>query len=207
MQVDLYNKQGEVVGQVELSDAIFAIKPNEYAIHQNVVAYLAHQRQGTHKVKDRSEVSGGGKKPWRQKGRGTARAGSTRSPLWVGGGTIHGPKPHKYNLKVPIKVKRLAKKSALSIRMSENTVKVLNEFNLDNFKTKEVMQLLKNLKLDGQSTLILTEEVDKFFYVSTRNIPKVDVHPADKISVYDIMTHKNVVILQNAIKKIEEILK
>jgi len=110
MQVDLYNKQGEVIGQVELSDEIFAIEPNEYAIHQNVVALLAHQRQGTHKTKDRSEVSGGGKKPWRQKGRGTARAGSIRSPLWVGGGTVHGPKPHKYNLKVPIKVKRLAKK-------------------------------------------------------------------------------------------------
>jgi len=109
MQVDLYNKQGEVIGQVELSDEIFAIEPNEYAIHQNVVALLAHQRQGTHKTKDRSEVSGGGKKPWRQKGRGTARAGSIRSPLWVGGGTVHGPKPHKYNLKVPIKVKRLAK--------------------------------------------------------------------------------------------------
>jgi len=207
MQVDLYNKQGEVIGQVELSDEIFAIEPNEYAIHQSVVAYLAHQRQGTHKTKDRSEVSGGGKKPWRQKGRGTARAGSIRSPLWVGGGTIHGPKPHKYNLKVPIKVKRLAKKSALSIRASENNIKVLNEFYLDNYKTKEVAQLLKNLKLEGQSTLILTKDVDKILYVSTRNIPKVNVYPADKISVYDIMTHKNIVIFQNAINKIEETLK
>lgn len=207
MQVDLYNKQGEVIGQVELSDEIFAIEPNEYAIHQNVVAFLAHQRQGTHKTKDRSEVSGGGKKPWRQKGRGTARAGSIRSPLWVGGGTVHGPKPHKYNLKVPIKVKRLAKKSALSIRAQENNIKVLNEFSLDNYKTKEVVQLLKNLKLEGESTLILTEDTDRIFYVSARNIPKVDVYPADKISVYDIMTHKNLVILQNAINKIEETLK
>ncbi len=207
MQVDLYNKQGEVIGQVELSDEIFAIEPNEYAIHQNVVAFLAHQRQGTHKTKDRSEVSGGGKKPWRQKGRGTARAGSIRSPLWVGGGTVHGPKPHKYNLKVPIKVKRLAKKSALSIRALENNIKVLNEFNLDNFKTKEVVQLLKNLKLEGESTLILTEDTDRTLYVSARNIPKVDVYPADKISVYDIMTHKNLVIFQKAINKIEETLK
>lgn len=207
MQVDLYNKLGEVIGKVELSDEIFAIEPNEYAIHQNVVAYLAHQRQGTHKTKDRSEVSGGGKKPWRQKGRGTARAGSIRSPLWVGGGTIHGPKPHKYNLKVPIKVKRLAKKSALSIRASENNIKVLDEFNLNQFKTKEVMQLLKNLKIDGQSTLILTEDVDKFLYVSARNIPRVDVYPAEQISTYDIMTHKNIVLMRNAINKIEEILK
>lgn len=207
MLVDLYNKLGEVIGQVELSDEIFAIEPNEYAIHQNVVAYLAHQRQGTHKTKDRSEVSGGGKKPWRQKGRGTARAGSIRSPLWVGGGTVHGPMPHKYNLKVPIKVKRLAKKSALSIRAQENNIRVLDEFKIENFKTKEVAQLLKNLKIEGESTLILTEDVDRILYMSARNIPKVDVYPADMISVYDIMTHKNLVIFQNAINKIEETLK
>ncbi len=207
MQLDLYNKSGEIVGKVELNDGVFGIEPNEYAIHQSVVAYLAHQRQGTHKSKDRSEISGGGKKPWKQKGRGTARAGSTRSPLWVGGGSVHGPHPHGYNLKVPVKVKRLAKKSAFSIRATESNIKILSEFEMNNYKTSEVMNLLKNLKIDGQSTLILTNELDKQFYMSARNIPKVDVFPAEKISAYDIMTHKNVVILKDAISTIEEVLK
>ncbi|MGB9701444.1 MAG: 50S ribosomal protein L4 [Candidatus Kapaibacteriota bacterium] len=207
MQVDVYNHKGEVVGKVELNDEVFAIEPNEYAMHQTVVAYLAHQRQGTHKTKTRAEVSGGGKKPWKQKGRGTARAGSTRSPLWVGGGTVHGPVPHKYNLNVPVKVKRLAKKSALSLRLTENSIKVLNEFSLPEIKTKSVAELLKNLNLDLQSTLILTPELDKSLYLSARNIPKVDVFPADKISAYDILKHKNLVILQDAVSKIEETLK
>lgn len=207
MQVDVYNHKGEVVGKVELNDEVFAIEPNEYAMHQTVVAYLAHQRQGTHKTKTRAEVSGGGKKPWKQKGRGTARAGSTRSPLWVGGGTVHGPVPHKYNLNVPVKVKRLAKKSALSLRLTENSIKILNEFSLPEIKTKSVAELLKNLNLDLQSTLILTPELDKSLYLSARNIPKVDVFPADKISAYDILKHKNLVILQDAVSKIEETLK
>ena len=207
MQVDVYNHKGEVVGKVELNDEVFAIEPNEYAMHQTVVAYLAHQRQGTHKTKTRAEVSGGGKKPWKQKGRGTARAGSTRSPLWVGGGTVHGPVPHKYNLNVPVKVKRLAKKSALSLRLTENSIKVLNEFSLPEIKTKSVAELLKNLNLDLQSTLILTPELDKSLYLSARNIPKVDVFSADKISAYDILKHKNLVILQDAVSKIEETLK
>jgi len=207
MQVDVYNHKGEVVGKVELSDEVFSIEPNEYAMHQAVVAYLAHQRQGTHKTKTRAEVSGGGKKPWKQKGRGTARAGSTRSPLWVGGGTVHGPVPHKYNLNIPVKVKRLAKKSALSLRLTENSIKVVNEITLAEIKTKSIAELLKNLNLDLQSTLILTPDLDKSIYLSARNIPKVDVFPADKISAYDILKHKNLVILQDAISKIEETLK
>ncbi len=204
MQIDVYNPKGDIVGKAELKDEVFAVEPNEYAMHQTVVAYLAHQRQGTHKTKTRAEVSGGGKKPWKQKGRGTARAGSSRSPLWIGGGTVHGPRPHKYNLSVPVKVKRLAKKSALSLRANENTLKVLNEFNISEFKTKQVNELLNNLKLIGQSTLILTSELDKNFFVSARNIPKVDVFPVDKISAYDILKHKNIVILQDAISKIED---
>jgi large subunit ribosomal protein L4 len=207
MQVDVYNHKGEVVGKVELSDDVFSIEPNEYAMHQTVVAYLAHQRQGTHKTKTRAEVSGGGKKPWKQKGRGTARAGSTRSPLWVGGGTVHGPVPHKYNLNIPVKVKRLAKKSALSLRLTENSIKVVNDITLTEIKTKSIAELLKNLNLDLQSTLILTPDLDKSIYLSARNIPKVDVFPADKISAYDILKHKNLVILQDAISKIEETLK
>ncbi|HPD33831.1 MAG TPA: 50S ribosomal protein L4 [Candidatus Kapabacteria bacterium] len=206
MQADLFNPAGEIVGQVDLNDEVFGIEPNEYAIHQYVMAYLAHQRQGTHKTKTRAEVSGGGKKPWRQKGRGTARAGSIRSPLWTGGGKIHGPIPHKYNVKVPVKIKRLAKKSALSIRASENNLKVLSEFNINEYKTKRVVELLSNLKIYGESTLILTNKVDNYFYRSALNIPKVEIQPAEKISAYDIMKYKNIVIMQDAIKNIEETL-
>ncbi len=206
MQADLYNPTGEIIGQVDLNDEVFGIEPNEYAIHQYVMAYLAHQRQGTHKTKTRSEVSGGGKKPWRQKGRGTARAGSIRSPLWTGGGKIHGPIPHKYNVKVPVKIKRLAKKSALSIRASENNIKILTEFNINEYKTKRVVELLSNLKISGESALILTNDADNYFYRSALNIPKVEIQPAEKISAYDIMKYKNIVIMQDAIKSIEEIL-
>lgn len=119
MKIDLYTKDGQTNGQIELQDDVFAIEPNEHAMHLSVVAYLANQRQGTHKSKTRSEISGGGKKPWRQKGRGTARSGSSRSGVWVGGGSIHGPKPHSYEIKLPKKVKRLARKSALSLRQAD----------------------------------------------------------------------------------------
>jgi len=206
MQVDLYNPSGDIIGNVELHNDVFGIEPNEYAIHQYVLAYLAHQRQGTRKTKTRAEVSGGGKKPWRQKGRGTARAGSSRSPLWSGGGKIHGPIPHKYNLKVPVKIKRLAKKSALSIRTAENRLKVLTDFNINEYKTKKVVELLTNLKLYGESTLILTNGSDNYFYRSANNIPKVGIQPADKASAFDIMKYKNIVLLQNAIEDIEKIL-
>jgi large subunit ribosomal protein L4 len=207
MQIDVYNQNGEIIGKQELDDAVFAVEPNEYAMHQAVVAYLANQRQGNAKTKTRAEVSGGGKKPWKQKGRGTARAGSTRSPLWIGGGTVHGPKPHSHEQKVPIKVKRLAKRSAFSLRVVENNLKVLAEFGINEFKTQKVHELLKKLNIEGQSTLILTEEMDKAFYMSARNIPKVDVYPAEQISAYEILKHKNIVILQNAIQKIEDTLK
>ncbi|OGU60544.1 MAG: 50S ribosomal protein L4 [Ignavibacteria bacterium GWF2_33_9] len=207
MQIDVYNQNGEIIGKQELNDAVFAIEPNEYAMHQTIVAYLANLRQGNAKTKVRSEVRGGGKKPWKQKGRGTARAGSTRSPLWKGGGTIHGPKPHSHELKVPIKVKRLAKKSAFSVRVTENNLKVLAEFGINEFKTKKVNELLIKLNMTGQSTLFLTENLEKAFYMSARNIPKVKVQEAEKISAYDILRHKNIVILQKAVQKIEDTLK
>jgi large subunit ribosomal protein L4 len=206
MQVDLFNQTGEIVGKVELNNDVFGIEPNEYAIHQYVMAYLAHQRQGTHKTKNRSEVSGGGKKPWRQKGRGTARSGSSRSPVWSGGGKIHGPIPHKYSIKVPVKLKRLAKKSALSIRTAESNLRVLAEFNINEYKTKKVAELLSNLKINGESTLILTNDTDNYFYRSALNIPKVGIETAEKVSAYDIMKYKNIILLQDAIKGIEEIL-
>lgn len=204
MQVDLYSKDGGVVGQIELPDTVFAVEPNEHAMHQAVVAYLAHQRQGTAKTKIRSEVSGGGKKPWRQKGRGTARSGSSRSPVWVGGGTIHGPKPHDYVYKLPKKVSRLARKSAYSLRVAENNLIVVDDFTFDTVKTKQMASVLDKLSIKNMKTLVLLADVDKNVYMSGRNIPKLTIQPADKISTYDILNHRKIVILKSAINKIEK---
>ncbi len=207
MLVDLYNKEGEQIGKIELAPEVFEIKPNEEAMHKSVIVYLAHQRQGTHKTKGRSEVSGGGKKPWRQKGRGTARAGSIRSPLWIGGGTIFGPQPHKYNIDIPIKVKRLAKKSALSLRAMENNLKVVENFSLDEIKTKEFVAILENLDLNGDKILVLLPEYDRKIYLSSRNIPNVSVNEWDKISTYDILSHKKLLLFSGAVEKLNESLK
>lgn len=203
MLVDVINKDGQAAGQIELNDNIFAVEPNEHAMHQAVVVYLAHQRQGTHKTKLRSEVSGGGKKPWRQKGRGTARAGSTRSPIWVGGGTIHGPKPHKYKLKMPKKLARLAKKSAFSLRLREKNLQVLEDFSMSQIKTKEVAQVLKNLKVGSEkSVLMLLNGQDKNVYLSGRNIPNLTVKSCDNISTYDILRHKKIVLFKGAVESL-----
>ncbi len=203
MQVDLFNKDGQTSGQVELQDNIFAIEPNENAMHQAVLVYLAHQRQGNHKTKIRSEVSGGGKKPWRQKGRGTARAGSTRSPIWVGGGTIHGPKVHRYNLKITKKLARLAKKSAFSMRTQEKNLMVVEDFSFDQIKTKDMANVLKNLKLEGEKVLVLLPNIDHKLLMSARNIPGVDVFQADLISTYDILNHKKILLFKGAIENIK----
>ena len=203
MQIDLFSKEGSVIGKVDLPEDIFGIEPNEHAMHQAVVAYLAHQRQGTAKTKIRSEVSGGGKKPWKQKGRGTARAGSTRSPLWSGGGTIHGPKPHEYVDKLPKKVSRLARKSAYSQRLLEENLVVVEDFSFDTIKTKQMASVLKNLALKDYKTLILLSDTDNKIYMSGRNIPNVTIQPADKISTYDILNHRKILLLKGAIEKIQ----
>jgi len=202
MLVDVYTKDGQKSGQMEIADDVFAIEPNEQAMHQAVVVYLANRRQGTRKTKIRSEVSGGGKKPWRQKGRGTARAGSTRSPLWVGGGTIHGPKPSVFEIKMPKKVKRLARKSAISLRVKENNFIVLEDFNLEQIKTKEIANMINNLQLGKQSILMLLPKSDFNIYMSARNIPRVTVNAADKVSTYDILKHKKLVLFKGAIEPI-----
>jgi len=202
MLVDVYNKTGQTTGTVELADEVFAITPNEHIMHQAVVAYLANQRQGTKKTKIRSEVRGGGKKPWRQKSRGGARAGSNRSPLWTGGGTIHGPKPVDYRWDLPKKMKRLARKSAFSVRASENNVLVLDEFQMNEIRTKSFAEVLKALKIDQTSVLILTPNFDKTLYMSARNIPNVTLNAADKITTYDILKHRKLLILKDAIEPI-----
>lgn len=202
MLVDLHTKDGQTAGQIELNDDIFAVAPNEHAMHQAVVIHLANKRQGTRKTKIRSEVSGGGKKPWRQKGRGTARSGSTRSPLWVGGGTVHGPKPTVFDLKLPKRVKRLAKKSALSLRVSESNLIVVEDFTVSEIKTKTMAQILRNLNLNEQKTLVLLPSVDYNLYMSARNIEGVTVNDAEKASTYDILNHKKVLLFKGAVDKI-----
>jgi large subunit ribosomal protein L4 len=200
MQVELYNKDGNNIGQIELNDKVFGIEPREHVMHQAIVAHLANKRQGTAKTKNRSEVSGGGKKPWRQKGRGTARAGSTRSPLWVGGGTIHGPKPHKYTIKLTKKVRQLARHSAFSLRLAENNIKVVDDFSFDEYKTKNMIQVFKNLELENEKTLVLLSEPNQKLYYSTRNIPKVSIQLIDKISTYDILNHKKILLFKGAVE-------
>jgi large subunit ribosomal protein L4 len=206
MQIDVLNKSGQSAGQVELNADIFGIEPNQDAMHLSVVAYLAHQRQGTAKTKVRHEVSGGNKKPWKQKGRGTARSGSNRSPVWVGGGTIHGPKPHSYDLKVPKKINRLARKSALSLRASENNITVIEDFSFDAIKTKDMASVLKNLKLENTKTLVVLPSHNDVVYKSSRNIPGVDVSPASLVSTYDILSHKKLLIFKGALESIENTL-
>ncbi len=202
MQVDLYNKDGQVNGKVELPDDVFAIEPNENAMHQSVVVYLAHQRQGTRKTKTRAEVRGGGKKPWRQKGRGTARSGSSRSPVWVGGGTVHGPKPSTFDLKITKKLNRLARKSAFSLRSTENNIMVVEDFFFNDIKTKNFAEVLKKLNLNDTKTLILIPDYNDVMLLSSRNIPNVSLHPADKVSTYDILRHKKLLVFKGSIDKI-----
>lgn len=203
MQVDLYNKDGQQVGKTELPEEIFGIEPNENAMHQAVVVYLAHQRQGTRKTKTRAEVSGGGKKPWRQKGRGTARSGSSRSPVWVHGGTVHGPKPCEFNLKIQKKLSRLARKSAFSLRNQENSILIVDDFMLNDVKTKSFYTVLKNLKLDKTKTLVLLPEANETMFLSARNIENISIYPASQVSTYDILCHKQLVIFNSALKAIE----
>jgi large subunit ribosomal protein L4 len=206
MQAEVYNKDGQKAGTIELNNEIFAIEPNEAAMHSAVVFHLANKRQGTRKTKVRSEVSGGGKKPWKQKGRGTARSGSTRSPIWVGGGTIHGPKPQLFHKKLNKKVNRLARRSALSSRISENNYMIVEDFSLSEFKTKEIATVIKNLQLTDNSILFVIPEHNEHLFKSARNIDRLSVKPAEHISTYDILSHKKILFFKGSIEKIEQVL-
>jgi len=204
MKLDVYKTDGSKTGKsVELSDKIFAIEPNNHVMYLSVKAYLANQRQGTHKTKERNEVSGGGRKPWRQKGRGTARAGSTRSPIWIGGGTIFGPKPRNYRQKLNKKVSRIARMSALSVKAKSEQIFVVEDFNFEAPKTKELANILDALNLTGKKTLLLTNELLSNVYKSGRNIPKVNVLEAGKASTYDLLNNQILLLQQGAIEKIE----
>ena len=204
MTLDVVTKDGAKAGTVELPASVFGVEPSEHAMYLAVRAYLAHRRQGTHKTKTRTEVRGGGKKPFKQQGTGGARRGSSRSPLLPGGGTIHGPKPHLYTVDLPVKVKRLARKSALALRAQEQNVVVVEDFTLAGAKTKEISGMMKALSLDGSKVLVLLPGVDRNVVLSARNIPGVTTFPADKISAYDVLSHGKVLIFKSALSTLEQ---
>ncbi|MDR0530717.1 MAG: 50S ribosomal protein L4 [Oscillospiraceae bacterium] len=202
--VNVYDAAGAVTGEIALSDAVFGIEPHVPSMHLMVRQYLANQRRGTQSTLTRGEVSGGGKKPWRQKGSGRARHGSTRSPQWIHGGVALGPKPRDYGFSVNKKVKRLAMKSALSSKVRDGEMKVLSTFGLEEIKTKEAAKALRALET-GKKTLIVTPEADRVVYLSARNIEGVKVSPANSLSVYDILNCDTLLLLQGAVGKIEEV--
>lgn len=204
-KVTLYNVNGEQVGEIELSDAVFGIEPNKHVLHDAVVMQQAAQRQGTHKVKNRSEVRGGGIKPWRQKGTGRARHGSIRSPIWVGGGVVFGPTPRSYRYNLPKKVRRLAIRSALSSKVKENEMIVLDELVLERPRTKEIASMLD--RLNARKALIVSnEKIDGNIALSARNIPGVKYVQADGLNVLDVLQYDKLIITKEAVEKVEEVL-
>ncbi|MCL2563444.1 MAG: 50S ribosomal protein L4 [Oscillospiraceae bacterium] len=202
---NVYNMAGEKVGTVELSEAIFGIKPNKVVLHTAVKNHLANRRQGTQSTLTRAEVSGGGRKPWRQKGTGRARAGSTRAPHWTHGGLAFAPKPRDYSYNINKKVRRLALKSALSAKAGETAIYVIDTLKLDEIKTKQMAELLAKLELGGKKAMVITPERDENVYKSARNIEGVQVTFGGILNPYDILNARALVIDQAALAKIEEV--
>ncbi|MBM4160605.1 MAG: 50S ribosomal protein L4 [Ignavibacteria bacterium] len=205
MELEVYRKDGTKSGEkVTLAPEVFEITPNDHAIYQAVRSLQASQRQGTHKVKPRNEVRGGGRKPYRQKKTGRARAGTSRSPLWIGGGSIFGPHPHDYVVKIPAKLKALARKSALSYKAKDGSIMVVEDFSLQAPKSKEMALLLKALSLSGKKTLFLTGKTDGVMFKSGRNIPTLAVREADKASTFDILNNQVLLIQKSAIDVLQK---
>ena len=203
-KVPVINVSGEKVSEIELKDSVFGIEINTHVMHAVVKNYLANQRQGTQSTKTRAEVRGGGRKPWRQKGTGRARHGSSRSPIWVGGGVIFAPKPRDYSYKLPKKVRRLAMKSALSSKVKDEQIIVLDNLPMERPKTKEMANILKNLKVDGKA-LIVMEQVDQSVIRSARNLQGVETALVNTLNVYDILKYDHFIITRNAVEKVEEV--
>lgn len=207
MKLNVYNIKGKDTGeQVSLPSKIFGIVPNNHAIWMAVTAEMNNRRQGSSSTKNRSAVHGGGRKPWRQKGRGAARAGTIRSPLWVGGGRIFGPKPRNYHTKITKKLNRLARKSALSCRAKDDQIRIVEDFSLEKPKTKEMQVILNNLQLDQKKTLLLISKNEKTIWLSGRNIPKLIVREAINVSTADIINSEILLFQKSAILKINEVL-
>ena len=203
-KVDLYNMDGKVIGDIELSENIFGTEVNEDVLYLAVESYLANQRQGTQSTKTRSEVRGGGIKPWKQKGTGRARQGSIRAPQWIKGGIALGPKPRTYTIKLTKKVKRLALKSALSSKVIDNNVMVLDEINFSEIKTKNMVNVLNNLKLETNALIVLGDKNENVVR-SARNIPNVKTAYVNTINVYDILKYNKFIMTKEAAAKIEEV--
>lgn len=203
-KVSVFDMAGNQVSETEISDAVFGIEPNEAVMHAMVVNYLANQRQGTQSTLTRTEVRGGGRKPWRQKGTGHARQGSIRAPQWTHGGVAIGPKPRDYSYTLNKKVKRLAMKSALSSKAQNDNLIVVDALNLDGFKTKTIVNMLKALNVDGKA-LIVTADADKMVVKSAANIPGVKTAAVNTLNVYDILNHDKFIVVKNAVEKIEEV--
>lgn len=203
-KVTLYNMLGEKVGDIDLNDNIFGIEVNEHAIYEVVKNQLANRRQGTQSAKTRTEVRGGGRKPWRQKGTGRARQGSIRAPHWTGGGVTFAPKPRDYSYKVPKKVKKLAMKSALSSKVENNEIIILDELNLSEPKTKEMVKILNNINA-GKKALIVMDEKNANVIKSANNIPNVQTILVNTLNVYDILNYDSFIITKDAVRKVEEV--
>lgn len=200
MELKVFKLDGSDSGNsVNLPKEIFEIEPNNHLIYQAVRMYLSNQRQGTHKTKERNEVRGGGKKPFRQKGTGRARQGTSRSPVMVGGGNIFGPKPHTYKLKLPKKAALVARKSALSLKAKENEIMIIEDFTFDSPKTKDLFNILKSLKIDGKRILLLLPEKNDNVYKSGRNIDKLNVQISDKAATYDLLNNKMILMQKSAV--------
>ena len=208
MELEVYKKDGTKSGEkVKLSDDIFGIEPNEHAIYRAVRVYLDNQRQGTAKVKTREEVRGGGKKPFKQKGTGNARQGSSRSPVMVGGGSIFGPKPRDYSSKLPTQMHRLARRSALSFKAKEGQIRIVEDFSFEAPKTKEMVSVLRALQLESSKTLLLMPKADGNVVRAGRNIPKFFIKEADKASTYDIVNNTTLLIQKSAVEVLQNTFK
>ncbi len=202
-KVSVYNMEGKEVGTMDLNDSIFAVEINEHLVHMAVVQQLANNRQGTQKAKTRSEVSGGGRKPWRQKGTGHARQGSTRSPQWTGGGVVFAPTPRDYSFKLNKKEKRAALKSVLTSAVNEQKFIVVDELKLDSIKTKEFAKVMNNLNVE--KALVVLDSNDKNVVMSAKNIPSIKTALTNTINVYDILKYNTVVVTKAAVEQIEEV--
>ncbi len=204
-KLDVLNVSGQKVSEIEMNDSIFGIEPNVPVMHEVVKNYLANQRQGTQSAKTRSEVRGGGRKPFRQKGTGNARQGSIRAPHYIGGGVAFAPKPRSYRYSVPKKVKRLALKSALSAKVQDSEVVVLDELTLDAPRTKDMIKILNNINVAGKKALVVTTDVNKNVLSATSNIDGVSTTFVGQVNVYDILNHDYFIVTKSAIEKLEEV--
>jgi len=207
MELNVVNIKGEDTNRkVELPDSIFSIEPNDHAIYLDVKQYLANQRQGTHKSKERAEIAGSTRKIKKQKGTGTARAGSIKSPVFRGGGRVFGPRPRNYSFKLNKKLKRLARKSALAYKLKEQAVIIVEDFNFDAPKTKEFVAIRKNLKVDDKRSLMVVKDLDKNLYLSSRNVPKSEVMVLSDLNTYAILKAKSLVLFESSIEELGKLL-